>query len=304
MNITMRQLQVFQAVARHLSYTRAAAALHLSQPAVSMQIRQLEDHLGVILFEQFGKRIHLTAAGQELLPYCRDITRQLSEIDELCGALRGLSHGTLRLAVPDTANALAARLLAAFCAAHPGINVNLAIANRKGLLERLASNETDLVIMGRPPDDMDLDSERFLDNPLVVIAPPAHPLAGRRRIPLTELLAAAFVLREPGSGTRIAMERFLGEHRVKLQTRLELASNDAVKHAVAAGLGLGIVSLHTLELELALHRVVVLDVADFPIMRYWYLVHRRGKRLALVAAAFRRFVSSEASRLWTPPAAG
>lgn len=299
MNITMRQLQVFQAVARHLSYTRAAVELHLSQPAVSMQIRQLEDNLGLALFEQLGKKIYLTSAGRELLPYCRDITRQLGKIREVCAAQRGLSEGTLALAVPGTANAFATRLLAAFCEAHPGISFNLDIANRKGLLERLEHNETDLVIMGKPPDDADLVEERFMDNPLVVIAPRGHALADRHRIPLTELLDSAFVVREAGSGTRIAMERFFDRYRVTLRARMELASNEAIKQAVMAGLGLGIVSLHTLELELAAQRLAVLDVEGFPIMRYWYVVHRQGKRLAPVAEAFRAFVIEEAPRLWT-----
>ncbi|MDX1607329.1 MAG: LysR family transcriptional regulator [Candidatus Competibacterales bacterium] len=303
MNITMRQLQVFQAVARHLSFTRAGAALHLTQPAVSMQIRQLEETLGLPLFEQIGKRVQLTVAGRELLEYSRRITAQLTEIGELFAALRGAEYGTLRLAVPGTANHFATRLLAAFCCVHPGVSFDLDVANRRGLLARLADNETDLVIMGRPPPGRDLISRRFMDNPLVVIAAPDHPCAGRDRVPLVELLDQPFLVREPGSGTRSAMERFFAEQQMTPAIRMTLASNEAIKQAVAAGLGLGIVSLHTLELELSARRLVVLKAEGFPIMRHWYLVHRRGKRLAPVTEAFGAFVLAEAHNLWPLAAA-
>lgn len=299
MNITMRQLQVFQAVAKNLSYTKAAAELHLTQPAVSMQIKQLEDALGLPLFEQLGKKIYLSSAGAEMQHYSRAIGQQLAEIREVFAALKGLQRGTLALSAPSTANAFVTHLLAAFCQQHPEITFNLDIANRQGLLNRLEHNETDLVIMGQPPTDKDLSHEKFMDNPLVVIASAAHPLARRKAIPLAELMENEFLVREQGSGTRIAMERFFAAHDVSLHTRMELASNEAIKQAVSAGLGLGIVSIHTLELEMALGRVKVLEVESFPIMRHWYIVHRSGKRLAPVAQAFKAFVLTQAKSLWT-----
>jgi DNA-binding transcriptional LysR family regulator len=301
MNITMRQLKVFQSVAQHLSYTKAAAELHLTQPAVSMQIRQLEENLGLPLFEQIGKKIHLTDAGREMIYYSHSISRQLEQIGEVFASLRGIERGTLNLAVPGTANQFVTRFLAEFCRRHPTINFNLGIANRKGLLDRLESNDTDLVIMGKPPQGMDLVSERFMDNPLVVIASPEHALVERDSIPLAELMDNEFVMREQGSGTRIALERFFDEHQVKLKTSMEMASNEAVKQAVAAGLGLGMVSIHTLEMELALQRVAILPVEQFPIMRHWYIVYRQGKRLSPAARAFRDFVLNDATALWPLP---
>lgn len=299
LNITMRQLTVFQSVAAHLSYTKAAAELHLTQPAVSMQIRQLEDNLGLPLFEQIGKKVYLTTAGQEMVHYSRAIAQQMTEIEEVFAGLKGVEGGTLKLAVPGTANAFMTRFLAEFCRRYPQIKLNLAIANRAGLLQRLTHNETDLVVMGQPPDDLDLVSRRFMDNPLVVIAAPDHPLAKRlKRVPLAKLLEQSFVIREPGSGTRIAMQRFFAEHDIELRASMEVSSNESIKQAVAAGLGLGIVSIHTLEMELALQRVAVLKAERFPIMRYWYIVHREGKRLAPVARAFMQFVADEAVPLW------
>ena len=298
MNITMRQLKVFQAVASHLSYTKAAEDLHLTQPAVSMQIKQLEDTLGLPLFEQLGKRIYITAAGQEMLHYSRTILRQLEEIDEVFTQLRGIEGGTLRLAAPGTANQFVTGFLAEFNRRYPLINYSFKIANRKGLLEQLDNNESDLVIMGKPPDNAELISEQFMDNPLVLIAPPDHPLIARKNIKLKELMNNKFVLREQDSGTRIAMERFFQEHSITLQSTMEMASNEALKQAVAAGLGLGLVSIHTLEMELALQRLAILSVQAFPIMRHWYIVYRKGKRLAPVSEAFKAFVLSEAKTLW------
>lgn len=241
MHITMRQLQVFRAVARHLSYTRASEVLHLTQPAVSMQIRQLEEVLGLPLFEKTGKRVQLTVAGQTLIGYSQRIAEQLDELREVCDTLRSGEGGTLRLAVPSTANAFATVFLARFCRLHPGIRFSLDVANRRRLLEKLADNDVDLVIMGKPPDEEHLEQERFMDNPLVPIAAPDHPLAARKHIPLDELGNDVFLIREQGSGTRGTMERFFTEHGVTLKSRMELSSNEAIRQAVAAGLGLGVV---------------------------------------------------------------
>ena len=298
MHLTFRQLQVFEAVARYLSFTRAAEALHLSQPAVSMQISQLEENIGLPLFEQLGKKIYLTEPGRELYQCSRQISQQLSETEAVFEGMKGLSHGKLTIAVASTANSFCSRLLAIFSKRVADLTVSLDVTNRQGLLHQLDNNETDLVIMGRPPEDLDLVAEPFLDNPLVVIAAPDHPLASAgRRILLSELQQEQFVVREQASGTRIAMQRFFEEKGIQLTTGMEMRSNEAVQQAVQAGLGLGIVSVHTLSLELETGRLVILDVEDFPIMRQWYIVHRRGKRLSPVAQSFRRFVLDEAREI-------
>ena len=294
MHFTLRQLIIFQAVADKLSFTRAAEALHLSQPAVSMQIRQLEDHVELPLFEQLGRKVYLTEAGRELNDYCRRITDQLRELEEVLNAFKGVTAGSLRVSVATTANEFSARMLAGFGQQHPGSVLSLDVTNRATLIHQLNANECDLVIMGRPPDGLDVVAHPFLKNPLVVIASPSHPLAGNTDIALTRLAAEPFVLREPGSGTRGAMERVFAAQGVALNRRMELGSNEAIKQVVSAGLGLAVVSAHTVVQELETGRLVILQVEAFPILREWYLVYRRGKRLSPVAQAFCEFVLQNA----------
>jgi DNA-binding transcriptional LysR family regulator len=302
MNITFRQLKIFESVARRLSFTRASEELHLTQPAVSMQIKQLEQAVGLPLFEQIGKKIFLTDAGCEFSRYASAITAQLEELDQVVDEMKGLKRGRLTIAVASTANYFVPRLLGTFCQRHgDAVNVSLDVTNREQLLKGLVENRNDLVIMGQPPEDMDLVAERFLENPLVVIAPPGHPLAQAERIPPERLREEIFLVREQGSGTRSAMERFFAANNLRLATPMEMSSNEAIKQGVEAGLGLGVVSLHTLAMELALGRLVVLDVVKFPIMRYWYIVYREGKRLSLVAQSFREFVLQEAAQLLQAP---
>ncbi len=303
MHVTLRQLKIFEAVARHLNFTRAAEELHLSQPAVSMQIRQLEEGMGLALFEQIGRRTQLTEAGREMYHYARAVDDLLGEAEEVAETLRSGAGGRLRISVASTANAFATRLLAAFVRQHPGVRFALDVTNRETLLRELEENQTDLVIMGRPPEGLDLVTEAFMDNPLVVIAPPGHPMVRRSRIPLKDLEEEPFVVREPGSGTRIAMERAFRERGVSLNAGMEMSSNEAIKQAVEAGLGLGIVSIHTLALELEAGRLAVLDVESFPILRHWYVVHRRGKRLLPAARAFKEYVL-ERALAYMPPAVG
>ncbi len=293
MHPTLRQLKVFEAVARHLNYTRAAEELHLTQPAVSMQVRQLEEALDITLFEQLGKRIHLTEAGTEALAYARVITQQLEELEGVLNRLKGLSGGRLRISVATTANYFIPTLLGTFSRRYPDVTVSLDITNRGTLLRQLNENTVDLVIMGQPPDEADVEAEPFLDNPLVVVAPPDHPLAGKKKIPLKRLQEEIFLVRESGSGTRIAMERFFNERSMRLKTGMEVGSNEAIKQSVQAGLGLGLLSRATIEQELTLQRLVELDVAEFPIMRYWYVVHRKGKRLSAAAEAFKKFLMTK-----------
>ncbi len=290
MNVTFRQLSVFEAVANCLSYTQAAQELHLSQPAVSMQIKQLEENVGLPLFEKMGRQIYLTEAGREMHHYCRSIAGQLRELEEVLEHIKGIQRGRLDISVASTANYFATRLLAAFSRKYEGTTFSLDVTNRETLLRQLELNEKDLVIMGKPPEDRDLEATVFMDNPLVVIAAPDHPLVTAKELDLKTLQEETFVVRESGSGTRIAMQRFFGEHDVSLSTGMEMTSNEAIKQAVEAGLGLGIVSIHTLELELEARRLVVLDVREFPILRHWYVVQRRGKRLSPVAQAFKDFV--------------
>ena len=294
-------MKVFEAVARLGSYTRASEELHLTQPAVSMQIKQLEENAGLPLFEQLGKKIYLTQAGQEMHHYSRAIAQQLDEVDKVMAEMKGVKRGRLVIAVASTANYFAARLLATFSQRYPQVTISLDVTNREGLLDHLDANDIDMVIMGRPPEGLDLVAEPFTENPLVVIAAPTHPLVATEHIPLEWLQQETFVVREQGSGTRTAMERFFAEKRVRLSTGMEMSSNEAIKQAVQAGLGLGIVSIHTLQLELETKRLAVLDVEFFPILRHWYVVHRQGKRLSPVAQLFKEFVIREARALLQEP---
>ena len=297
MNITFRQLEVFEVVARLLSYTKASKELHLSQPAVSMQIKQLEENVGLALFEKIGRKTYLTEAGREMYHYCRTIAQQLDEADEVLEQLKGLKTGRLEITVATTANAFATRMLSMFNKQHEGSTVSLDVTNRERLLRQLADNEKDIAIMGRPPEDAELVTEAFADNPLVVIAAPDHPLVEMQPIPLYMLQDQTFVVREKGSGTRTAMQRFFEEHNLSITTSMEMNENEAIKQAVQAGMGLGVVSIHTIELELETKRLVILDVEDFPIMRHWYLVHRKEKRLSPITQAFKDFVLSEGREL-------
>jgi DNA-binding transcriptional LysR family regulator len=292
LNFTLRQLQVFEKVASLLNYSRAAEALYLSQPAVSMQIKQLEGHIGLPLFEQMGKKIFLTDAGRELFPYARHLAQQMDEIESVFNEMKGLGQGKLTLSVVNTANYFTPQLLAKFCQLHPSINVILQVANRDAVLKQLADNSTDLAILGRPPEGLDLDAQSFLDNPLVVIAAPGHPLAEQQQIQIARLAKETFMSREQGSGTRSAMERVFALHGVQPRINMEMETNEAIKQAVRAGMGLGILSLHSLELELETGRLVTLDVENFPLIRHWFVAHRRNKRLSSAALAFKSFLLS------------
>lgn len=297
LHLTFRQLSVFEAVARHLSYSRAAQEMHLTQPAVSMQIKQLEENVGMPLFEQLGKKVYLTEAGRELYHYSRTIAQQLAEAETVLSDLKGLQRGRLKISVASTANYFAPQLLAVFGQRFPTVTVSLDVTNRQALLAQLANNEMDMAIMGQPPEGLDLVAESFMENPLIVIAPVNHPLATAKKIPLERLQSETFLVREQGSGTRIAMERFFKQHGVPFQAGMEMSSNEAIKQAVQAGLGLGILSLHTIGLELETKRLKVLDVKGFPIMRHWYVVHRKDKRLSTVAQAFKAFLLTEAKEI-------
>lgn len=290
LHLTLRQLKVFEAAATALNFSLAAKRLYLSQPAVSMQIKQLEGSIGLPLFEQMGKKLFLTDAGRELLHYSRNITQQLSEMEAVFGEMKGLGQGNLTLSVVNTANYFTPQLLAKFCQDHPNINVNLHVANRDAVLQQLAENSTDLAIMGQPPDGLDINAKPFMENPLVVIAAPEHPLTKLKRVKLAQLAQEAFLSREKGSGTRSAMERIFAQHGIQPQISMEMETNEAIKQAVRAGMGLGILSLHSVELELETKRLSILNVEHFPLLRHWFVAHRSNKRLSSAAMAFKDFL--------------
>jgi len=301
MHLTLKQLKIFEAVAKHRNYTQAAKALFLTQPAVSMQIKQLEKQAGLALFERSGKQTRITEAGKELLHYSHIIHQQLEEAGQVLDELRGAKRGQLHLTMASTANYFAPRLIAGFQHKYPGAQVTLDVTNRTGLLRALDENSSDMVIMGQPPEGHGLTGIPFMDNPLVVIASPVHPLAAQRGIALSTIANESFIVRERNSGTRMAIERFFNRHNIELMASMEMNRSEAVKQAVMAELGLGILSLHTLEMELALNRLTVLDVQGFPIMRQWFIVHRNGKRFAAIPEAFRDFVLENAKTLLTLP---
>ncbi|WP_035383182.1 LysR substrate-binding domain-containing protein [Ferriphaselus sp. R-1] len=295
--LSLRQLQVFESVARHLSHSRAAAELYLSQPAISMQIKQVEQISGLAMFEQVGKKLFLTEAGRELLHYSRAIMQQMQELESVLGEMRGLERGHLNIAVVSTANYFMPQLLAKFIQTHANIQVSLHVANRDAVLRELTDNLADFAIMGLPAEDGEMDAHPFMENPLVIIAAPNHTLAGRSQITPGELVGETFLLREQGSGTRRVIERYFAKHRLPLPRSMEMDTNEAIKQSVQAGIGLGIISLHAIELELETARLRVLDVQGFPILRNWHIVHRKNKRLSLAAQAFVQFLLTEATSL-------
>ncbi|MEJ1959316.1 MAG: LysR substrate-binding domain-containing protein [Nitrosomonadales bacterium] len=296
-NATLRQLKVFEAVARNLSYTRAADELYLTQPTVSIQIKQLTEIIGQPLLEQVGKRVFLTYAGQELLKVCRDIFEKLSRFEMLMSDIKGVKAGKLRLAVITTAKYVVPRLLGLFCQRYPGIDVSLEVANRERVLERMADNQDDLYVLGQPPEHVEVELASFLENPLVVLAPYGHPLVGIKHIPPKRLTEEPFLMREPGSGTRLSTEQFFDKRGLKLKVRMELGSNEAIKQAVAGGLGIAVVSAHTLALDHSIDELAILDVKGFPIRRHWYLAYPKHKQPSVVAQAFLEFMHEESKLL-------
>lgn len=296
-NATLRQLKVFEAVARNLSFSRAAEELHLTQPAVSIQVKKLEDHAGLPLFEQLGKKIHLTPAGVEMLHSSRIIIQQFKEVEEAMAQFKGVSGGKLNVAVISAGDYFFPRLLVEFARRHSGVTLDFGVCNREELLNQLTDNLTDLAIMVRPPLDMATVSEPFAPHPYVVVAAPDHPLAGRKRIPLSRLAREPFVVREKGSDTWNSMQEGFGDHLADLNIAMEIKSTETIKQAVIAGMGVSFLSAHTISRELQVGSLTVLDVQGFPLMLHWYVVHRRNKRLTPVAQAFKTFLMSEGSAL-------
>jgi DNA-binding transcriptional LysR family regulator len=296
-NATLRQLKVFETVARHMSFSRAAEELHLTQPAVSTQVRQLESHVGLPLFEQLGKKIYLTPAGHEMLHYSRSIIQQFREAEDAMSQLKGISGGRLNVAVISAGDYFFPRLLAEFMERHDGVTLNLAVHNREELLHQLAGNLTDLAVMVRPPEGMDTINETFAPHPYVIVAAPSHPLVGQRNVPLSALTDEAFVSREKGSDTWNSMQEGFAGKLSNLRIAMEIKSTETIKQAVIANMGIAFLSAHTVGLELQTGKLAVLDIQGFPVMLNWYVVHRKNKRLPPVALAFKQFLMEEGASL-------
>lgn len=291
-NVTLKQLRIFAGVAKQLSFTRAASALYLTQPAVSSQIRLLEEALASRLFDRVGRSVRLTEAGRRLLDGVDDIEHTLERTDEALAGLRGAKTGTLKVGAINTANYFAASLVNAFGASHPAITVRYTVDATPEILSQLVQSQTDLIIIGRAPANINVVSEPFAKHPYVIAAPPDHPLAKGKRVSLRRLFRERYISREPGSAARIIMEGLARKCGTPYEPQMDSASNETIKQAVMAGIGISCISGHTLSLELLTGRLVTLRVEGFPVIRNWYVIHLRDRPLSPVAAAFRSYLTS------------
>lgn len=296
-NATLRQLRVFESAARHLSLTRAAEELHLTPPAVSIQVRQLEGHAGVALFERSGRGLKLTQAGEAVLAHTREVLAQIRGAEEAIADIETLGRGRLDVAVINAGDHFFPWLVAAFRKDHPGISVRITVQNRDELLARLAVHAVDLAVMSHPPSEPGFTATAFAPHPHVIVAAPAHPLAARRRVPLASLAGESLLTREPGSATRLAMDQAFAEGGVVANVAMEIASNETIKQAVAAGLGIGFLSAHAVLNEVERGTLAVVDVQGFPVMRQWYVVRLGARRLPRIAQAFAQFLIDRGARL-------
>lgn len=290
-NATFRQLRVFNEVARHLSFAKAARALHLTPPAVTMQVKELEAQIGLALFERAGRQVSLTTPGEYMLVYARKLLATLKDAEDAAARLKQAEAGTLTIGMVSTAKYFLPRMLAEFRREHAHVEIRLAEGNRERLVSLLQANEVDIAVMGRPPREMATRAEPFAAHPHVFVSAPDHPLAGREgQVDAESLRPHAFIVREEGSGTRAAMEAFLADARVEPPVAMEMSSNETIKQAVMAGMGLSFLSLHTLQLELEGGLIAVLDVQGAPVLRAWNVVHTLSKVLSPAAEAFRYFM--------------
>ena len=294
---TLRQLDTFLEVARSESVSKAAEKLHVTQPAISMQVRQLEEALGVPLIEAAGRNIRLTAVGLEVEAFAIAAIAQLRQLNDTVANLRGLQNGKVDLGVVSTAKYFVPMLLVQFRKRYPGIDISMQIHNRENMMKLLERNELDLIIMGRPPDGVDCSSTAFATNPLGVVSAPGHPLSRRKNAPLSILNGAEFVVRERGSGTRAAMERVFSENAIVPRIVMEMPSNESIKQAVMAGMGLTFLSLRTVRQELASGRLALLNLEGLPILRHWHVTHLRSKRHAPAAVMLKEFLIAEGGQL-------
>lgn len=294
---TLQQLRLFEAVARHKSFTRAAEESNLSQPAVSIQVKRLEENVGLPIFEQVGKRITLTEAGKELYSASKDVLGRLAELDVAIDSLSGEVGGALRVTAVTSAKYFLPHLLGAFLRRYPAVEPKLMVSNRSSLLERIGDNEDDLYVMGHVPEDLDVAEYPFLENIISVVASPNHPLANKRKITLKQLSEERFLVRESGSGNRKVVEELFEKEGLSINPYMELGSAEAIKQGVMAGLGISALSLHNLRLEIAAGQVVVLKVERFPLRRRWNVVHRKDKNLSPAATSFVEFLQAEGQHL-------
>ncbi|MEO6748613.1 MAG: LysR family transcriptional regulator [Casimicrobiaceae bacterium] len=295
-NVTLRQLKVFHTVARLLSFSRAAEELHLTQPAVSAQVKELEGHAGLPLFERIGKKTYLTEPGRALLLHSHAILQQLHDAEETLARMKGVAGGRLNVAVISAGDYFFPRLLAQFLRQHPGVTLNLTVHNREELLHRLAENMTDLAVMVRPPQGLDIVKQTFAPHAYVIVASSSHPLAGQRRIALERILRERFIIRERGSDTWISMNEAFGDRMRDVDVAMEIRSNETIKQAVIAGMGISFISEHAITQDIQLGNLTVLDVVGFPAERHWFVVHRSTKRLPPVAEAFKQFLLDDGAR--------
>lgn len=296
-NLTLRQIRIFAAAARHSSFARAAEELHLTAPAVSMQIKELEDEIGSPLFSRVGRRVELTSAGEYFWMFARRVQATLAEADSVMQRLKGAETGTLRIGLVSTAKYSIPKMLGLFRQDHPGIQIKIDVCNRDRLLELLRDGEIDLAVMGRPPKHLDTRAEVFAHHPHAFVAWPKHPLAQHTGIGSNALNSEEIISREEGSGTRAIMQAFFESHRVHPHITMEMASNETIKQAVIAGLGISFVSLHTVGLELEHGQLVVLDIEDTPVLRAWHVVALSNRHLSAAAEAFRYFMLEHGARL-------
>ena len=296
-NATLRQLRVFECAARLLSVTRAAEELHLTPPAVSIQIRQLESHANAALFERTGRGLRLTHAGEAALARTREILGLVRDAEEAIAGLGSIGQGVLDVGVINAGDYFFPWLVAAFRGDNSRMGVRLTVANRDELLAHLVDHRVDLAVMSHPPSQPEYEAVPFAPHPHVIVAAPSHPLARKRSVPLEAVAREPLITREQGSATHLAMDQAFAEARIAPRVDMEIASNETIKQAVAAGFGLGFLSAHAVQQELALGRLAVVRVKGFPVMRLWYVVQLRGRRLPRIAQAFREFLVKEGERL-------
>jgi len=288
--LSLRQLTVFLEATRQMNFARTAETLHLTQPAISMQIRQLEGVVGLPLFERIGKKLALTRAGELFRHHAARVLGELQDAEQALQAVKGLRSGQAMVGLVSTAKYFAPKLLAEFALHHAQLDIQFLVGNREVLINALRDNEIDFAVMGRPPEKLDAIAEPIAENPHMLVAHKAHRLLRARRFDFHELRNDTFLMREPGSGTRLVMETVFKQHLFTPPRVITIGSNETVKQGVMAGMGVSLLSLHTLELELRTGEIGLLDINDTPVMRSWHLVNMNAKKLSPAAAAFRQFL--------------
>lgn len=298
-NLTLRQIRIFLSASKHMSFTRAAEELHISAPAISLQIKEMEDDMGVHLFTRENRKVALTSAGEYFLLYARRVSSTLNEANTMMERFRGTQFRHLKIGMVSTAEYFLPQMLAEFKKDYPNLQVRIEIRNRPQLIELLRDGEIDIALMGRPPKEIDTRVEPFASNPHVFIASPQNPLAGKLNVAAEALTEFEIIAREPRSGTRAIMKNYFAEHNISPIVSMEMSSNEAIKQAVIANLGISFVSLHTIGQELASNKIALLDIQDTPIMRTWHVVALSKRNASQAAEAFRYFMLEKGSEMLT-----